>query len=836
MPDLSDSQRATLRALCDSYVPSIAISPDPSGFWRRKASDLGVDAELEKVIQSSPIQGPLVGLLDQLATGGFAKAPPSQRESTIRQLRKSSPQVGGLMTFFEKQTLLLHYGLPIDAVPNPTVVTYGAPAGQNPNWAVMGYPGPISIPPAKSKEIQTISPDHQDFTIQADVCVVGSGAGGAVVAARLAQAGRTVVVLEAGGHFNSADFHQLELWGYRNLWYRGGASPTSDGNVTLLAGGTLGGGTEINWMNCVRTPDVVRQDWAANFGMEDVNTPEFDRYMDMVEKRISSSQETSYYNAQNLRMKEGCAKLGYRSTQTHINWDPAKFNPLMAGYTGFGDQTGGKQTARRTYLLDAYRSGARIMVHCHAKRITVEGGRATGIEAEYADPSGKKAKVTVRAQQVVAACGSLETPALLMRSGIGGPAVGQNLHLQPGGAVYGVYADPQRGWWGSPMTANCEEFTNTGEGFGFYMEIPAFGPGFVASVIPWAGGRQHKELMTRVPHISTFIWFLRDRGAGKITVDANGNSVSNYSLTDELDQRNFRRATAEAIRIHEAAGAKEILVGLAHEQLAWKRGQNLRAFIDSVAKQPLLNGAQPMISAHQLSSCRMGKNPATSVADPNGQCHDTRGVWIADASACPTSLGANPMVTIMALAERTADRIIGARSVAGASRQDTTSAAGDFAQSISELMLTPFTLFQQVAGVLMGAATSPATAAEPRSSGATAMAEETEDDGMYSNIIHLVARKGQGRQVVVAIRDQAIPRIIQGSPGFIDEIVLQSDSVPDRITAISFWRTKDDKLRFDATGFAKVSELLRPLLAEAPQRDTFAVGSSTNPRVTGWGH
>ena len=184
--------------------------------------------------------------------------------------------------------------------------------------------------------------------------------------------------------------------------------------------------------------------------------------------------------------------------------------------------------------------------------------------------------MTVRARQVVSACGSIESPALLLRSGIGGPAVGKNFRVQPGGAVYGVYSEKQKGWWGSPMTANCEQFTDTGDGFGFYMEIPAFGPGFVASVIPWSSGRQHKEMMTKVPYISTFIWFLRDKGCGEVTVDAAGKAVPTYDISDEMDRKNFRRASIEAVRIHEAAGAQEILFSARDRHIAWKRGHDPR--------------------------------------------------------------------------------------------------------------------------------------------------------------------------------------------------------------------------------------------------------------------
>ena len=469
-----------------------------------------------------------------------------------------------------------------------------------------------------------------------------------------------------------------------------------------MAGATLGGGTEINWMNCVPTPQLIREDWERTYALTGLTGAEFERYVEAVMNKIMANHETALQNDPNLRMKEGCDELGYLSLQTLVNWDPQLYNPLQAGYTGLGDQTGGKMTARRTWLRDAYEHGAQLVVNCQGDRILVEGGRAVGVEANYGDPQGRKAKVTVRAPTVIVACGALESPALLLRSGIGGPAVGHNLHVQPGGAVYGVYEELQRGWWGSPMTANCEQFTDINDGWGFYMEIPAFGPGFVASVIPWSSGHQHKEVMTKVPYVSTFIWFLRDRSGGRVTLGPDGQAVITYALTDPIDQKNFRQATAEAIRIHAAAGAQEIYFSLSNAQLVWKRGQNLDAFIRTVEQQPLLDGAQPMISAHQLSTCMMGPDPATSVANPDGELHDVKGVWIGDASACPTSLGANPMVTIMALAERTADKITEVQAGTGTGRvRDWPGASADWGRDAATLFTLPFNLMTGMFGLMV---------------------------------------------------------------------------------------------------------------------------------------
>jgi choline dehydrogenase-like flavoprotein len=262
----------------------------------------------------------------------------------------------------------------------------------------------------------------------------------------------------------------------------------------------------------------------------------------------------------------------------------------------------------------------------------------------------------VRAPRVVVACGSLESPALLLRSGLGGQAVGQYLRLHPVSLATGFYAADQQAWWGAPQTALCDQFADTGGGYGFIIEGVQYGPGLIASGTYWQSGRQHKEMMNKVRRSCTLIAVTRDRGHGQVTIDEIGASVPTYPISDELDQRNLRHGMAEVIRIHEAAGAQEIHCA-AREGLFWKRGEDLEAFIQKAEALPLGAGGQPIYSAHQMGSCRMGKDRATSVANPWGELHDTRGVWIGDGSAFPTAPGTNPMISIMALAHRTAEAI-----------------------------------------------------------------------------------------------------------------------------------------------------------------------------------
>jgi choline dehydrogenase-like flavoprotein len=644
---LSDSQRAILIAVCDTVVPSLPRDRDPDGLWARKASDLGVDqgaAELISEIPDSELRGGLLQLIDALGGQGITRAPSQEsREQILRNTALSDPRAAAGVAALIGMTLFLHYG-----APDPET-------GQNPNWKAFRYPGPISAPPHVEKPLRIQEPQGSEETLEADVCIVGSGSGGAVVAAVLAARGLDVVVLEAAGYYNESDFTQLELPAYQQMFWRGGPTPTADGNVSLVAGTTLGGGTTINWTNCLRTRPWVRKQWAEH-GVEGVDGPDYDRHLDAVLERISANDRCSELNGTQQRLREGAEALGWSFETIVRNTDPESYTPEMAGYLGFGDQSGSKRSADRTWLADAQAHGARFLTFTRATRVLTEGRRAAGVEAVWQTPDGRGAKVTVRAPRVVVACGSLESPALLLRSRIGGLAVGHNLRLHPSSVVGGAYGTDQQGWWGAPQAGLCDEFADIGEGYGFLIETAQYAPGLVGSANPWISGADHKQRMEDFRFTATFISLTRDRGAGQVAVDANGESLPMYAVTDPLDLENLKRGIEGQIRLHEAAGAHQV-GPLAEGAPTWRRGDDLEAFIGAVKRIPFRAGGYKLFSAHQMGTCRMGEDPQTSVAGPWGELHDTKGVWIGDGSAFPTSSGTNPMVSIMALAHRTAEAI-----------------------------------------------------------------------------------------------------------------------------------------------------------------------------------
>jgi choline dehydrogenase-like flavoprotein len=288
------------------------------------------------------------------------------------------------------------------------------------------------------------------------------------------------------------------------------------------------------------------------------------------------------------------------------------------------------------------------------------------VDAVYADPeSGRSARVRVRAPRVVVACGALESPALLLRSGIGGPAVGHNLRLHPCTATLAQYDEDMRAWWGAPHAGLVDEFSNVEDGHGFLIEATQYATGTAASALPFTSGERHKEALHDMRHAGTFIGLVRDHGGGRVTVDEAGQAVPGYSLSDPLDVRNTHRALDAQVRLHVAAGARQIQA-LAAGTPTWRPGDDVDTFIERLRRVPLRAGGFKLFAAHQMGTCRMGPDPQTSVANPYGELHDTPGVWIGDASAFPTASGTNPMITIMALARRTSEAMLATAPAAAA--------------------------------------------------------------------------------------------------------------------------------------------------------------------------
>ncbi len=649
---LSETRRRTLEAVCDTFAPSLQHGSGESerAFYARSAADLGVAGQIEGLLAQTALAEDieaLGGLLDAIAAQGFDELELAARTAMLHAIADSAPEAKLGLRQLRALTFLFFYGLPDEQ-------------GQNPNWEAIGYPGPLSAPPAPEQAPKTIAVEQisgERATLTADVCVVGSGAGGGVIAAELARAGRSIVVLEMGAYRNESDFKQLELPGMFELYLGGGLAASEDGSMAILAGSTLGGGTVVNYMNCIRTPAHIRREWAEH-GIEGIDQPSYEEHIDAVWQRLGVNDTATSQNRTHKRMLAGCEELGYSHRPLTRNADVSCEDPGACGYCYAGCQNGCKQSTMKTYLQDASDAGARFVVGARAERILTEDGHAVGVSATVTHPDGSSSSLEVRAGTVVVAAGSIESPALLLRSGIGGPAAGRHLRLHPAALVGGFYESPVEGWIGQIQSALSDQFAGCEGDWGFLIEATTVAPAIVAMSLPWEDGESHKRTLTRLAHIAPFVSVARDHGEGRVVIDEHGRAVTRWSFKDEIDARMFRRAIVELAKLHRAAGAEEILTFYQRPSLSWREGENFDAFLAEIDRGSLAANDVAAFSAHQMGSCRMGSDPGDSVADGRGELHDTAGVWIGDASAFPTAPGVNPMISIMALAHRTAANIL----------------------------------------------------------------------------------------------------------------------------------------------------------------------------------
>ncbi len=486
---LRSRARAALDAICDTFAPG--------GDGLPSATELGVPEALLALVGRNPRAAErrqvaqLLGLWDSrllcaIAGGGFGRFSALSQAGRERALLSWAdsrvPQRRAAFQALRKGTLLAYYG------------GGGPDGGPNPVWEAIGYPGPLGAPkdpPPPGIEPVAVT---EDTTLDCDVVVVGSGAGGATAAAVLVEAGLDVVILEAGRYFSERDFDGAELSGFDRLYLNGGGMASSDASVGLLAAQGLGGTTLVNYTFSFRTPDAVRREWADEHGLAAVASEEFDRSLDAVWERIGVNAEHSVPSRRDETIRAGLDRLGWE-------WDVMQRNVRgcsaeVCRLCHYGCQLGAKQSTLKTWVQDAYDGGARILVETRAERVVLEGGAARGVEARTA--AGHR--VSVRARAVVSACGALHTPVLLSRSGIASKALGKHLRLHPVLVVWGQFDEQVRPWEGMlSSTFSDRDADMDGHGYGVKYEHVATPPSILLSFSPWRGGRRHAELMQAMP-------------------------------------------------------------------------------------------------------------------------------------------------------------------------------------------------------------------------------------------------------------------------------------------------------------------------------------------------
>src|SRR6267378_5545556 len=646
--NLTQRETEALDALCDTFVPCLAFEKDEDPvLFSMSARDLGVSARVAEALDRIDpakrdalrfllklLENPLfIATVSPNATR-FSRLSQPARERILQRLALSA--VPQLRTAYQgvRSLVMLH-----------TYAANGTPESDA-MLSAIGY-DPQTNPKATAPHIP-VARVGNEATLECDVCVVGSGAAGSVVAAELAASGQNVIVVEAGGVW-SGDFDQHELVGMQRLFREGGLAGTRDLSMSLLAGASIGGGTTVNWQSCFRTPDDVREEWAELSGCAFFTSDSFSESLDAVWRRIGASTDESEINENNSAICRGAKSLGYSwnlIARNSLGCDPAQCGNCM-----FGCRVGGKQGAATTYLMDAIRSGAQVIAPYTARKLQQSKGKVTGVEGTYADPEGEPRAVTIMAPRVVLAAGALETPALLMRSGLKSLHLGQHLFLHPTVAVTGLYSTPIEAWKGPPQTIVCDEFTDISEGYGYRIEAAPGHPGLLSVGVPWAGARDHRREMQRIRFAAPFIVLTRDSDAGQVRITSAGHPYFDYRLGKE-ERKLIKHGMATVARIHHAAGAERIIT-LHTERLTWDReaeGASIDKFCRQIAAAPTSPNRLPLFSAHQMGTCRLGADRASAVCDAHGAVFGLSGAYVADASLFPASSGVNPMVTIMALA------------------------------------------------------------------------------------------------------------------------------------------------------------------------------------------
>ncbi|AZT85352.1 GMC family oxidoreductase [Marinobacter sp. NP-4(2019)] len=499
-------------------------------------------------------------------------------------------------------------------------------------------------------------------THEADVVIIGTGAGGGTTAEILARAGLSVILVEEGRLYYQKDFKMDELTAYASLYQEGMSRVTKDGAIAILQGRCVGGSTTVNWTSSFRTPEPTLSYWADNFGLENLRPEAMKPWFDGREERHTVSPWLTDPNVNNDILRQGCDKLGY-------SWNVIPRNVKGCwnlGYCGVGCPTNAKQGALTTTIPGALDNEARLFHGLRADKLVMKQDRidhlvASAMSADTVTPSG--VKVHLKARHFVVAASAIGSPGLLLRSDIPDPhhRIGKRSFIHPVNATVARMPEKVDPFYGAPQSIYSDEF-NFREGVdgpaGYKLEVPPLHPAMSSGVVP-GHGEEQRDNLKQLPWMQSVIALLRDgfhpdSPGGTVSLRDDGSPVLDYPVTDYLWD-GLRRAFHTMAEIQFAAGAEQ--VRLMHLDSPWFNSwSEARAAIDEL---PMELHRVRLFTAHQMGGCGMGENPQQSVVNGFGEHHHVSNLSIHDASIFPTSIGANPQLSVYALAARNSTRLAG---------------------------------------------------------------------------------------------------------------------------------------------------------------------------------
>jgi choline dehydrogenase-like flavoprotein len=490
-----------------------------------------------------------------------------------------------------------------------------------------------------------------------DVLIVGSGAGGGTVAARLARlaaAGARIAIAEAGPYFGRDAFNMRESDMIR-LFKDNGAVPSRSFDIAVSAAECVGGSTAVYTGVTFRTPPGLIAGWSRDFGLAELDETDVQARFPRLEEEIDAHfPSLEMENRNNRLFREGCERLGHPVKQFRINIRDCQ----ECGFCNLGCPYGAKRGTLEVQVPNAVASGVELIPNCRITKV-FDGG-AEGVISEPPPGSRPGAReagpVRFRARVVVLAAGALGTPALLLQSALPGlsPACGKYMTLHPALTSFGRMKDAVRGYEGFPKLYYTDRFS---ESHHYYVETAFYYPFTTARSLPGFGA-DVKRFMRDYQCLACAITLVHDEPEERNGVRMTDGKFALHYRLSQASKEALVHSQREVGRIFFAAGAEEY-VSLVSNRFSVRRPTDLEA---SITEKSLLPGKIVVSSAHPMGGCRMGSDPESSVTDAWGRVHGHPNIVVADASLFPTSSKVNPFLTIMALAERGAERIAEALS------------------------------------------------------------------------------------------------------------------------------------------------------------------------------